>query len=238
MSRLEILKVRVEGLTASFRLPLAYSGVQTSLPVPTYSNILGFLSCCAGRNITPNETKIGFNFRAETKSIDLERFIRWDYNADNPGNPKINTKGPGIRYREYLINPKLTLYLTNLELEECMKFPKGIITLGRSQDVACISEIKKVSVKPVKEGKIQGTLIPLEKQKEQLIQGMYVRLPEFLTYDEKNRKRVKANTKMFIATDSINERGTIVGGEGLLYKEENSNGSIADDFAFYLHDWI
>jgi len=52
----------VRGLTSTFRILLIVSGKSLCAPVPFYSAILGFLGCCAGRNISPRELRIGFEY--------------------------------------------------------------------------------------------------------------------------------------------------------------------------------
>ena len=108
------LHVRFEGLTSSFRYPLTISGVQASAPVPPYSTILGMLSACAGKIITPKDTRIGFEFRAQSFDTELERTVRWKVDK---GNLKIHDKGQGISLRQFYWRPVMDIYLTNLDFK-------------------------------------------------------------------------------------------------------------------------
>ncbi len=186
---MNVLRVVIKSMTASFRYPTAISGTQITLPVPPYTTILGLISCCSGKLITSSDTQIGFEFSFMGKSKDLERFHRWDYNVTNPGKPRLNPDGPAVRNREFLLNPKLILYLTNTDLKDSFLYPKGIPTLGRSQDIAWIESIEEIELKSVRDGLIGGTLIPVLLLKNNLINGLMLRLPEEMSYDERNLMR-------------------------------------------------
>jgi CRISPR-associated protein Cas5t len=231
---MKVLKVRFQGLTASFRIPFAIAGVQLSLPVPSYGTILGLISSCAGRNVLPNETRIGFEFTSDAKALDLERFVRWNYNPKSPGKPKLNDDGPAVRQREFLIHPVLDLYVSNLKLKDAFSVPVGIPTLGRSQDVAWISEIKEVELTAVKKGKIGGTLIPSSKFNGNATNGFLVRLPEYLIADENVRLRNPKNNEMFIMTSNEPGIRTNIALDADLYHP--SDASDPED-CIYLHQW-
>jgi CRISPR-associated protein Cas5t len=232
---MKALQVLIRGLTASFRIPFAIAGVQATSPVPTYSNLLGLLSCCAGKNITPQHTRIGFEFTAEEKAVDLERFIRWDYNPKSPGLPKLNIEGPGIRKREFLINPFLKLYLSNLDLKECLISPKGIPTLGRSQDIVWIENVQELELEPIQQGKVGGTLIPLKLCADKMISGLIIRLPEYVTYNETVRLRESKNSETFIATNTTQGIRTLVELKECLFY---SKAFESEEDVIYLHEWL
>ncbi len=221
----------MKGFTASFRLPFAISGVQLSLPVPSYPNILGIISCCMGKNIRPKDTSIGFEFEYESKGQDIERFVRWDYNL---GKPILKSKGPAIRKREFLINPSLILYIPNLDLLEDFRFPQGIPTLGRSQDLAWIDNIDQIEITPIESGKIGGTLIPSSKLNGTLINGFIFRLPEYIEYDEERYIRSPKNHQSFIATNSISKIQTDIKLKTGLFTSKSFEDK---DKCIYLHEW-
>lgn len=232
---MKVLQVLIRGITASFRIPFALAGVQVSSPVPTYGNLLGFLSCCVGKNISPQDTRIGFEFTAEEKSTDLERFVRWDYNPKSPGQPKLNISGPGIRKREFLINPILRIYVSNLKLKEFFMHPRGVLTLGRSQDISWIEDIQEVELEPVDHGKVGGTLIPLKYCIENPIPGLMIRIPEYMVYDEDARLRESRNNEIFIATNIQNGIRTAVKLKKNLFKLSPFN---SNEDVIYMHDWL
>ena len=69
---MKLLRILIEGWTASFRYPAFISGFQPTLPVPPLSTIYGLLSAVKGELVTPNETNVGFVFDYDSKSVDLE----------------------------------------------------------------------------------------------------------------------------------------------------------------------
>ena len=93
MKTFPALHIRLEGLSSSFRHPLTISGTQISTPVPSYSNLLGMISTCAGRIIKPEETRIGFEFHCQSDDLELERTVRWEVKG---GKLKQHSKGQGI----------------------------------------------------------------------------------------------------------------------------------------------
>ena len=232
---MKVLRICIRGLTASFRIPFAITGVQLSLPVPPYSAILGMISSCAGKNITEKDTQIGFEFTAESKAFDLERFIRWKYNTKRPGTPILNPDGPSVRQREFLINPTLILYLTNLQLINAFQHPKGIITLGRSQDLAWIESIDEIELIITQEGVIGGTLIPFDLCKSSGINGLLIRIPEIIEYDEKNLQRHPKNNTMFLATNTEKTKRSKIKLSNDLY---TSKAFSPPQHCIYLHQWM
>jgi len=230
---MKALQVVIRGFTASYRIPFAIAGVQVCSPVPSYGNLLGLISCCAGRRISTNETRIGFEFSSSSKSSDLERIVRWDYNIKKLGMPRLNDKGPGVRQREYLIDPLLVLYLSNLEFEDAFLHPKGIPTLGRSQDLACIELEREVELIPVKKGTVGGTLIPLRACPEDIIPGLMFRVPECMQYNETTLLREALNNEVFIATAAApGVRTEIELSSNLFAVSDGNQGE-----CIYIHEW-
>ena len=168
------LHVRFEGFTASFRHPLILSGTQMSTPVPAYSHLLGMISACAGRAITPNETRIGFEFHCQSHDLELERTVRWQ--VDKRGRLKPHSKGQGISLRQVYWRPRLDLFVTKLDLKSAFDRPAATSCFGRSQDIAWIKWCREITLDPVQHGTLGPTLIPYPQFG---IAGLIVRLPEW-----------------------------------------------------------
>jgi CRISPR-associated protein Cas5t len=153
----EALHVTFEAYTATFKVPFINTGTAISAPVPSYSTIVGLISCCAGRYIDKDETLIGFKYTYKGKGRDLEttRRLEMDQKGRLKKNPEL-----GIATREFHVNPRLDLYLSNIEFERYFKSPIGVPTLGRSQDIAWITNIERVAMEKVSAGRIKPTLIP------------------------------------------------------------------------------
>lgn len=148
---MKFLRVKINGWTASFRYPTFISGFQPTLPVPPLSTIYGLLSAVKGENITPNDTNVGFVFESEGKTTDLETIYELKGLKDNKTN---------VIKREILYNPKLYLYLDNLEFKKYFEKPEYPVLLGRSSDLACISEIKEVNLEKKSDVKLGKTILP------------------------------------------------------------------------------
>ena len=124
----KLLRVRIRGWTATFRLPLLYTGTGLTAPVPAYSTLLGLIGSVAGREIQPTETRIGYEFRSEGLALDLERTQRLMMNI------KTRQLRPqperGIAKRQFHVRPQLDLYLDNLAFRLSLNRRKTPPALG------------------------------------------------------------------------------------------------------------
>ncbi len=201
MSSIKALHIRLEGFTASFRHPLVISGVQLSTPMPAYSNLLGMMSACAGRVVRPEETRIGFEFYCRAHSQELERKDRWELKGDHL-RPVTRKKVPrvlrrrsgdifeempqGIGWRQVYWEPRLDLYITNVELKTIFENPIATPCFGRSQDTAWIKWLREVDLYPSPKGHLGPTLIPYPQPG---VAGLPVRLPEWFENSMMGRPR-------------------------------------------------
>lgn len=174
MKTLPALHIRLEGLSSSFRHPLTISGTQISTPVPSYSNLLGMISACAGRIIKNEETRIGFEFHCKSYDLELEKTVRWEMKR---GRLKPHAKGQGISKRQVYFYPKLDLYLTDMSLKKPFENPSATPCLGRSQDIAWIISVREIELISKPNGTLGPTLIPMPQQG---VPGLVVRLPEWM----------------------------------------------------------
>ena len=148
---MKVLRILIEGWTASFRYPIFISGFQPTLPVPPLSTIYGLLSAVKGELVTPEDTNVGFILESEAKSVDLETIYELKGLKGNKSN---------VAKREFLFNPKLYLYVDNLDFKEFFEKPNYPILLGRSSDLAFISEIKEVELDKKTNVDLGKTILP------------------------------------------------------------------------------
>lgn len=220
---MKLLRVRIRGWTATFRLPLLYTGTGLSAPVPPYSTLLGLIGSVAGREIQPHETRIGYEFRSDGLALDLERTQRLMMNT------KTRRLRPqperGIAKRQFHVRPQLDLYLDNIELRTVFESPENCPCLGRSQDVAWITTVDVVDAESVAEGIVRGTLIPFP---EPSAGGIILRLPEcFYNSDTGYTRRIgKLGMYQVIRYDAPAR----IRREGLVSVE-----GMEDGHAIYLH---
>jgi CRISPR-associated protein Cas5t len=171
---MRLLRVLIRGWTATFRLPLLYTGTGLSAPVPAYSTLLGLIGSVTGREIQPTETRIGYEFRSEGLALDLERTKRLMMNIKTRQlRPQLER---GIARRQSHVRPQLDLYLDNVALRVAFESPQNVPCLGRSQDVAWITAVDIVDAEPAEEGIVRGTLVPFP---EPNAGGLILRLPEY-----------------------------------------------------------
>ena len=148
---MKFLRILIEGWTASFRYPTFISGFQPTLPVPPLSTIYGLLSAVKGELVTPEDTNVGFVFESEAKSVDLETIYELKGLKGNKSN---------VAKREFLYNPKLYLYIDNLDFKELFKRPAYPVLLGRSSDLAFIKEINEVNMDMKTDVSLGKTILP------------------------------------------------------------------------------
>lgn len=221
------LHVQFKSFTASYRHPLLISGTQISTSVPSYSTLLGLIGACTGKQITPNDTRIGFEYSYISQDLELEKTIRWK----TSGNKIIpHPKGQGILKRQIHFYPTLDLYVTNLDLEPFFKEPIGTPCLGRSQDVAWITLIKTIELKPVKKGAIGYTLVPTGSRS---LPGLTLRLPEWFENTVQGEPR-KAGPFGFYKVTGPKEVRVEIEMENLYIPSDANN----ENQVIYLHDWI
>jgi CRISPR-associated protein Cas5t len=152
------LHVRLEAFSASYPYPFLKSGTQLTMPAPPLSSILGNVSACAGRPVLPEETRIGFEFHSQGRSIDLERTKRLKMDSKT-GRLAANPE-QGIGNREFHVRPTLDLYLSNISFERFFALPTGAPCLGRSQDLAWVRFARLIELEPTESGRVRRTLVP------------------------------------------------------------------------------
>jgi CRISPR-associated protein Cas5t len=148
---MKFLRVLIEGWTASFRYPAFVSGFQPTLPVPPLSTMYGLLSSIKGEIISPDDLKIGYIFDYEAKAVDLEQIYEIKALKGNK---------PNIVKREFLVNPRLYLYINDLDFKKYLESPYYHILLGRSSDLAMIKKIDIVELEEKSNVQLGKTILP------------------------------------------------------------------------------
>ena len=94
---------------------------------------------------------VGFVFTSDAKAVDLETVYELKGLKGNKSN---------VAKREFLFNPSLYLYIDNLEFKKYFKNPTYPMLLGRSSDLAIISEIKEINLEMKNNVKLGKTILP------------------------------------------------------------------------------
>ncbi|MCY3412077.1 MAG: CRISPR-associated protein Cas5 [Candidatus Heimdallarchaeota archaeon] len=218
---MEMVYAKLVGISASFRVPSFVDGDQLSLPTPSYATILGILSAAADRLVSPKETGIGFSYHFKASGKDLEKFHR--YKRSSSGGYTYDATN--IRRREFHIHPELELYLSNTSFFDILDYPAHALSLGRSQDIASIAEVKLIEVSKVDHGTLSGTLLPVELGKPIPCNGLFYNLPEYFDYKEGLVRKPK-KVKTFLALPGYPQKISFP----KLYQIKDSSKE------FYLHE--
>lgn len=170
---MRLLHARLSGWTATFRLPMFYTGTGLSAPLPPYSTLLGLLGNLAGRVVDPHETRIGYSFSSSGSSLDLETVQRLKlergFLREQPDR--------NVAKRQFLVRPQLDLYLDNAKaFHPVLNNPANVPCLGRSQDLAWIEMVEEIEAEPIEAGIVQGTLVPFPQQDAS---GLILVLPDY-----------------------------------------------------------
>jgi len=167
---MSLYRIKITGWTASFRYPIFVYGYQPTLPIPPYSTVYGLISAACGRWITPEEVKVKYVFKSDSKGVDLETIYEWERGRITKSN---------VVKREFLLNPELYLYIESAEIAECFRRPFYPLLLGRSTELAFVEEIKEVVLVESENFLIGGTILPFPPLWE--LNGMIQSLPTYFS---------------------------------------------------------
>ena len=211
---MEVLRIKITGVVSSFRNPFFVSGAQPTLEVPPPSTILGIISAVAGRIVRPDEISFGYVFLYKDKGEDLELI----YELSSKPYPMKKLKRRKLIYelglkkglkeaksnvirRDFLTFPELYLYVTNVEYEGYFRKPSFPILLGRTQELAKIEKIERVTLvkkSPVRFGK---TIVPIDFKG---VSGAIVALPLYFDYSAQGVRKAMMIQPFVILSRFIN----------------------------------
>lgn len=146
-----VIKIEMAGLVTSFRYPHFMQGVHPTFEMPPPSTIYGHICSAVGDWVAPESLSFGYHFTHAGKFIDHKEHLHF-------GDPI----QPFPFDRELLFNPRLTLYVTPVDLVEYFRQPHYAVALGRSQDLMTYRSVKVISLQRVNEAYFEDTLLPLE----------------------------------------------------------------------------
>lgn len=150
---MDVLKVVAEGLTTSFRYPHFVQGVHPTFEMPPPATIYGHICSAVGDLIPSDTTLFAYHFTYDAKFEDYEHL---HFYPSKSGKSPINPFK-----REMLFNPRLTLYLSNTDLEPYFHNPHYPVVLGRSQDLMMYTNVERITLEQRDITFYEGTLIPL-----------------------------------------------------------------------------
>jgi len=185
---MKVLRVHITGWTASFRHPLFISGAQPTLPVPPLSTLYGLLSATHGDYVTPEDTPLGFVFQCSGKAVDIETVYEFDKQFKAKSN---------ICKREFLIDPDLYLYIPELSFTSAFERPYYPLLLGRSTELATVSDMKIIDLEITEKVEYGHTLLPFPMEQ---IYGPILALP---THFSAERPRQPLGVQVFYLLSEV-----------------------------------
>jgi CRISPR-associated protein Cas5t len=196
---MKVFKIDITSWTSSFRYPNLISGFQPTLEVPPISTVLGLINAAAGKYIKHDKLKIGYYFEFGAKQVDLETIYQIE--SHDKGYPKNTTKSNVIN-REFLYNNHLVLYFQDEKIVDLFRLPVYPLLLGRSNDLATVNSIERVSLEEIHNaGKIKGQIVPFFGN---YLPGVVQPLPKYFT-DTIPRNNIGTEAYSIISFDSADK---------------------------------
>lgn len=146
-----VIKIEVAGSVTSFCYPHFKQGMQPTFEMPPPATIYGHICSVVGDYVPPDAVEFGYTFTHSGKFIDYKEHLHF-------GDPI----QPFPFDRELLFNPRLTLYVTPVDLIESFRRPHYAVCLGRSQDLMTYTSIRLVELHQTQTGYFEHTLLPSE----------------------------------------------------------------------------
>jgi CRISPR-associated protein Cas5t len=160
----KVARIRVEAPVASFRYPHFLVGRQVSFRMPPPSTIYGHVASALGSYPgLPFEFAYNFRHRALARDLEHQQIITASGKAfewRGKKYPKNVEATVQPHLRDFLFQAYLTLYLTDLKVADSFRNPTFCVVLGRSQDLACITEVQEVNLIETDGAYFENTLLP------------------------------------------------------------------------------
>jgi CRISPR-associated protein Cas5t len=228
MAGLVALKVVTSAATTSFRYPRVQVGRLPTFEMPPPATIYGQIAAVLGEWFEPRGLEFSYVFEHAGKALDLETIHPIEKGSGkatlakrgwpHPVNVQCSTN---IQGREFLLRPRMTLYLRSgdaaflEELRKAFLSPFYAYVLGRSQDLATCHGAELVELEWAEDAFFANTLLPMD-WRPYVIPGTTVLLPAAIDYErrrlavqERYLQVTKPALRVFDATDDILDRGKL-----------------------------
>lgn len=165
---MKALRAAIEAPTASFRYPHFLVGRQPSYPAPPPATVRGLLAAALGLPACPAEHSVAISFRSTGRVDDLEHeHIVVAGRGKLPGTslPKAAEATIQPVLREVLCGCRLELTVSGGDLQAlagALRRPAFALSLGRSQDLADVSELALLDLEEDEAVYLQDCLVPGE----------------------------------------------------------------------------
>jgi CRISPR-associated protein Cas5t len=195
MAGVAVLKVESSAQTTSFRYPRVQVGRLPTFDMPPPATIYGHLAGVIGEWFEPRDLEFAYVFEHAGKAVDLETIYPIERGTGKPtirGWPfPVNVKcETNVQRREFLLKPRLTLYLRSTDAElvdrlrESFLAPYFSYILGRSQDLATCHSVKRIELDRATDAFFADTLVPFA-WRPWVSPGTTVLLPSVIDYERR-----------------------------------------------------
>lgn len=181
---MRVLKVVAEGLTTSFRYPHFMQQIHPSFQMPPPATIYGHLCSAMGEWVDPAGIQFAYHFTHQGQAKDIEHIIVLASSSGYLPNTRVQKVLEGKVNpfeRDFLFQPRLTLYLNRPEWEQAFRSPRYPVVLGRSQDLFTYTHVGVVELERADGAYFEHTLAPY-RMAFQVARGYTVLMPRFLDY--------------------------------------------------------
>ena len=194
---MQALRIELDGVTTSFRLPHFLVGRQPSYPLPPPATIYGHIASAVGDFPDPAGLRFAYSFSVEGRVDDMETALITEVGGSVPREDKARfpypvniTATPGPLMREVLVRPRLVLYLDAPgrldQLYRAFREPRYMVILGRSQDLASYRRVDLIETEERDSGYVEGSLVRPEDQ-DRYRAAIPMIMPRFIDPDDRRR---------------------------------------------------
>lgn len=158
-----VTRVEIEGVTTSFRYPHFLVGRQPTFEMPPLATLYGHICGAVGEWLDPEPLRIGYRFTYSAKAEDLEHMHLVSRAGGRlPGTdiPKTTEGAVNPVRREFLFEPRLTLYIAPATWTEAFRRPRFTVVLGRSQDLVSYVRVETVKLDRADHAYYEHTVLP------------------------------------------------------------------------------
>jgi len=168
MDTIEVARVTVHAPVTSFRHPFFVVGAQPTFDMPPPSTVHGHCASALGRWPDPKDFFYGIHFQFRSKASDLEHQhitsalgAKTRVQVETPEGPSRATTEIVVQpvLRQFLFDVRMTLYL-DPTLGEAFRAPVYPMALGRSQDLAEVVAIDRITLARSERAHLEHTLLP------------------------------------------------------------------------------
>lgn len=152
VEKIPVIRIEMAGPTTSFRYRLMMQGYQPTYEMPPPSTIYGHICSAVGDWVDIGEhLQFGYHFVHDGKFVDYKEHLHFK-----------DPVQPFPFDRELLFRPKLTLYITQIDLIDAFRHPYYPVVLGRSQDLMTYLSVEMIELERAERAYFEYTILPDE----------------------------------------------------------------------------